>query len=387
VSADRLFSNQTTRIWIGVSLGICLFVALGMVLMPQKPTQYPEYVTESPSPSGVKAFYTLLEKNFAQVESWEKPTRALPYLASPQLVIMVEPSIPLNSNEIEQWIKWLEAGNQLWLLDRNPKGLFDLQTSFISTETNLKTTPITTVRGAEEWEGTYQASLDTNIRLIPESKDHVLLKDEHGIIALSRGYGQGELMVLLSPGWLTNGLILEQDHLRLLLPFILRADPNVIWFNEYVHRNKNLPTVLGVYPEWFLVLLTQVLISFLLWLWYKGKRFGSILTPREWVVRFGDERILAVASWYERGAFYQESLAVQEEFLRHAVQKRWGIPSNLAGPEFIKVALLRMPPDKQKQWLQTWQELKKAYTDKLSLQGFLKRSKLLDEMQKEVEHR
>jgi len=358
-----------------------------MILLPRNPTVYAEYVTESPSPSGVKAFYTLLEKNFTPVETWKKSSQALPHLSSRQLMIMVAPSTPLNSNEIEQWTQWLEAGNQLWLLDRNPKGLFHLQTSLISQEISQVLTPITTVLGSEEWEGTYQATLDTDARLIAESRDHVLLKDHYGVIALSRTYGQGELMVLLAPEWLTNGMILQQDHLKLVLPFILRANPKVIWFNDFVHRNKSLPNVLGVYPEWFLVLLTQSLISFLLWLWYKGKRFGPVKTPREWVVRFGDERIRAIAAWYERGKFYKESLSIQDEFLRHAVQERWGIPSNMEGTELIETALQRMPPDKQKEGLKTWTELKKVNTNKLSLRAYLKWSKLLDDMQKEVERR
>lgn len=395
MSAKPFFRNQTTRIWIGVFLGICLFIGLGMFFMPQNPTQYPKYVTESPSPSGVKAFYTLLEKDFAQVEKWKKPAQALPILAARQLMIIVEPTTPLDSNEIEQWINWMEAGNQLWLLDRNPKGLFHLETSLISPETILETTletnpetsPLSTVLGSEEWNGTHLATLETTARLVETSEDHVLLKDQHGVIALSRVYGQGELMVLLAPEWLTNGMILQQDHLQLILPFILRADPKLIWFNDFVHSNTNLPTMLRVYPEWFLVLIAQGFISFLLWLWYKGKRFGSVRTPREWVVRFGDERIRAIASWYERGKFYQESLAIQVEFLRHAVQERWGIQSNLGGPEFIESTLQRMPPDKQQQGLQTWRELKKANPDKITLKIFLKWSKLLDDMQKEVEHR
>lgn len=387
MTAKLSFWNRQTRIWIGCFLGISLFVGLGILFMPQNPTVYSEYVTESPSPSGVKAFYTLLEKNFTSVESWGKPAQTLPLLASRQLMIMVEPSTPLSSQEIEQWIKWLEAGNRLWLLDRNPKGLFHLQTSLISQETSPLSPSITTLLGSEEWEGTYHTTLVTDARLVAESKDHVLLKDERGVIALSRAYGQGELMVLLAPEWLTNGMILQQDNLQLLLPFIARANPQVIWFNDYVHRNNNLPTVLGVYPQWFLVLLTQGLISCLLWLWYKGKRFGSVQIPREWVVRFGDERIRAIAAWYEKGKFYQESLSIQDEFFRHAVQERWGIPLNLEEPEFIETTLQRMPPDQQKQGLQTWRELNEAKTNKLSLQVYLKWSKFYDDMQKEVEHR
>ncbi|AFQ45239.1 DUF4350 domain-containing protein [Desulfosporosinus meridiei] len=393
MSAKQFYQNQTSRIWVGVFLGIGLFIGLGIAFLPQGPTQYPKYVTESPSPSGIKAFYTLLEKEFPQVETWQKPAQTLPFLTSRQLMIIVEPSTPFNSSQLEQWIKWMEAGNQLWLLDRNPKGLFHLETSLIdpaanpdtNVDINQEANLHSSVEGFEEWKGTHLATLETTVRLEAESEDHVLLKDQQGIIALSRVYGQGELMVLLAPEWLTNSLILQEDHLQLVLPFIVRADPQVIWVNEFVHSNS--PSGLGVYPEWFVLLLTQGLISFLLWLWYKGKRFGSIRTPREWVVRFGDERIRALAAWYERGKFYKESLEIQDEFLRHAVQERWGIQANLSGSEFIEATLQRLPMAKQQQGLQTWSELKKANPDKISLKLFLKWSKFLDDMQKEVERR
>ena len=398
LTAKKSFWNPKTRSWFGILLGLGLFIGLGMVLTPQNPTLYPGYLTESPSPTGVKAFYTLLGKNVTQLEIWNKPAQALPPLASGQLMVIVEPSTPLNPNEIEQWIKWLEAGNRLWLLKRNPKGEFDLQTTQTTkntqtinnkqtSQTGKITAQIATVMGSEEWKGTYQALLDTDVRLVPEPNDRILLKDQLGVVSLSRVYGQGELMVLLAPEWVTNGMILEQDHFKLVFPFILRADPKVIWFNDFVHGYKDLPTVFGVYPEWFLVLLAQVCVTFLLWLWYKGKRFGSIQTPREGVVRFGDERIRAIATWYERGKFYNESLAIQDDFLRQTVQERWGILANLDDPEFIESALQRMPSDQQKQWLINWRELKEGYSQKISHQAYLKWSKLLDEMQKEVEHR
>ncbi len=379
MSVKTSFWNSKTRSWIGVFLGLCLFLALGIIFRPQEPTQYPRYLTESPSPSGVKAFYTLLKKNFTQVAIWKKPAQALPTSDSRQLMIMVEPSAPLTSNEINQWTKWMEAGNRLWLLERNPQGSFNLRTS--PSEHPAQTE---TIVGSAECTGNYQAKLATNMRLLPGSKDKILLKDQLGVIAISREYGKGELMVLLAPEWLANGVILQQDRLQLVMPFIARADPGVIWFNDFIHGSNNLPTVLGVYPEWFLVLVTQVALSLLLWLWYKGKRFGSIQTPREGVVRFGDERTRAIAAWYERGKFYQESLTIQAEFLRQAVQARWGIPANLQGQEFIDAALQQIPPEQQ-QWLQNWRELQAAYTSRISQQAFLKCSKLLNEMQKEVE--
>ncbi|HWJ03364.1 MAG TPA: DUF4350 domain-containing protein, partial [Verrucomicrobiae bacterium] len=110
-------------------------------------------------------------------------------------------------------------------------------------------------------------------------------------------------------------------------------------------------------------------------------------TPREWVVRFGDERIRAIAAWYERGRFYQESLAIQADFLRQAVQARWGIPANLQGQEFIDAVKNRLAPGQHQHWLNSWREITAAPTHKLSQQTYLSLSKLLDEMQKEVEQR
>ena len=377
------FWNHKTRTWFGILLGLGLFIGLGIVFAPQSPTQNPAYLSQSPSPTGVKAIYTLLEKNFVQIEIWGKPAQALPPLASAQLMIIAEPSTPFDSNEIKQWIKWLEAGNRLLLLERNPQGAFNLQT----TQTGKSVAQIDTIMGSEEWKGTYQAILDTDVRLVPEPKDRILLNDQLGVVALSRAYGQGELMVLLAPEWVTNDMILQQDHFKLVFPFIVRAEPKMIWFNDFVHGNHFLPSVLGVYPQWFLILLAQVSLTFLLWLWYKGKRFGSIQTPREEVVRFGDERIRAIAAWYERGRFYRESLAIQDNFLRQTIQEKWGISANSEEQKFIETAIQRMPPERQKLWLQNWRKLKEGYSNKISHQAYLKCSKLLDDMQKEVEHR
>ncbi|MHB8126109.1 MAG: DUF4350 domain-containing protein [Desulfitobacteriaceae bacterium] len=387
MTKEMSFWNHKTWTWLGILLGLSLFIGLGIILAPQNPTQYPAYLTESPSPTGVKAFYTLLDKNFAQLEIWKKPAGSLLPSASGQLMIIVEPSTHFGPTETAYWTKWLKAGNRLLLVAHYPQGIFSGKFAPTTTPTGKNTTPIESLTGSEEWNGTYQAVLETDVRLVPEPKDRILLNDQLGVVALSRVYGQGELMVLLAPEWMTNGMILQQDHFKLVFPFILRADPKVIWFNDYVHGNSNLPTVLRVYPEWFLVLLAQVSVTCLLWLWYKGKRFGSIQTPREEVVRFGDERIRAIAAWYERGRFYKESLLIQDNFLRQTVQERWGILANLEEQEFIETAILRMPPELQKQWLQNWRELKEGFSNKISHQAFLKWSKLLDDMQKEVEHR
>jgi len=348
--------------------------------MPQGPSQYPAYVAESPSPSGVKAFYTLLKMNFSQVEVWKKPTQALPTSNSHQLMILVEPASALTDREIKQLIVWMEAGNRVLLASKDPQRLFDLHTQHTGASNGTSS-----IVGYEGWKGSYQAEVGTGERLVPGPQDQILLRDQTGVISLSRKYGQGELMVLLAPAWLSNAEIQKQDHLRLLLPYISRAEPKVIWFNDFIHGYSKLPTVLGVYPAWFLVLLSQISLTLLFWLWYKGKRFGPVRAPRAELVRFEDERIRAVAAWYERGRFYQESLEIQAEYLRQAVQKRWGIPASLQEQEFLDTATYHLPPDKQQHWLQMWQEVQAFSAKKLSQQAYIKYSRLFDVLLKEVE--
>ena len=377
--------NHKTWIWIGLFLSVFLFVGLGTLIIPHKPTPYPPFLTESSAPSGVKAFYTLLANRYDQVGIWKKPVEDLPYLSSNQLMIIAEPFNTLDNKELQQWIDWVKAGNRIWFLDDNPKGYFPFKTTWAEEE---QTDSVRTIYGSNELKGRfYQAEIHTNIRLISEPKDQILLRDQSGILAMSRMYGKGEIMVLLTPDWMTNDLILNQDHLELILPFIQHANSDIIWFNDFVHGNESRLTLFELYPEWFLFFFIQGAIALLLWLWYKGKRFGPIHTPREWTVRFGDERIRAIAAWHERGGFYQESLSTQVEFLKTLLQEKWGIPTTGEVENYHKILQRYLSPDQQKQWLLDWQELKSILeTGKISHKDYLKWSLRLENMRKEVEH-
>lgn len=377
---QKFFSTRT-RTRLSALILFCLFIGLGVLLVPRQPTRFPDFVAQSPSPTGLKAFYTLLKNNIPNTGIWEKPVQALPQGASGQLMIMAEPTNPPSPSELTQWIKWMDSGNQVWLIMRNPQGFFDLKTRPAKTSGQTGT-----LQGFDAWQVTYQASIQSNVRLIPQAQDHVLLKDQAGVAAISRKYGKGELTVLLAPEWLTNDSILQHDNFKLIMPFVTRSKPRIIWFNDYIHGYSNLPSILGVYPDWMLILLAEFSLASLLWLWYKGKRFGPLRTPREAMVRFGDERIHALAAWYEGEKFYQQSLSDQLEFLHQALQARWGISANLRGQDFLEAAAKHIPANRRDRWLGNWQQLQAALSEpKISPQVYLKYAQLLDEMQKEVE--
>lgn len=378
------WTNDIRWTWLGLVLCIFLLVLMGVLFIPPKPTPYPDYMTESPSPSGTKAFYTLLKNRFDQVEMWKKPAGELPFLDSPQIMIMVQPDHPMDRTEEKEWIQWVEAGNRLWLLTDHPKGFFQWKMIMAGEGTAGE---VRTVVGTGPMSGTYEAIIPTDMRLQPRQNDTILLKDSLGVIALSRTFGKGEIMVVMTPDWLTNGTILAHDHLPLTLSLLQQAEPNLIWFNDFVHDPQIRPTILDLYPEWFMIIFAQSTVILIFWFWHRGKRFGPIEMPREWAVRFGDERIWALASWYKRGEFYKESLFIQEKYLRQILQEKWGIVSR-DRKEWMETAERRLPPKSQVHWRQYYTE-HHEWTDveKISLKTFLKWSQRIDHMRKEVEHK
>ncbi len=375
------FKDQKINIWIWVALGITLFLGLGMLYGGNKPIQYPNYVAASPSPTGVKAFYTFLRNEYHHVQVWKKPVTSLPTIENNQLMITIKPNEQFQEGETNKWMKWLNTGNKLLLISDNPNGYFNIDTSPIK-DTNQNEVFIFSTSDNKS----YRATVNSNVRITPKSEDNILLRDNIGIIALSRPFEKGKLIVLLTPEWVSNGEILKQNNLELLLPLIQNEAPSVIWFNDYIHGYKTVFTLFEVYPKWFLFLFFQAIITLLLWVWYKGKRFGPIELPREWTVRYGDERIRAIAAWYLRGKFYKESLDIQIEYLQHLVMEKWGIPSHSDRISWISEVTPRLVNDKRKQWKQYWQELMVlTQREKIAYKDFLLWSKRLDEMYKEVE--
>ncbi|MHC0037600.1 DUF4350 domain-containing protein [Pseudoneobacillus sp. C159] len=369
----KLKRNQT---WVSIVLLLVVFFGLGSLLIPQGKTEYPEFVTKSPSPTGTKAFYTFLKDEQGSVQVWQRPVDLLPNNAG-QLMILIEPDYMFNQEEQDKWIKWLERGNRIFLISRAPDGFFNIKTVIKG--------PSDSENSIQSASGqTYQASVETQFRLQLGLGDEAILQDKQGTIALKRVIGQGELTVLVTPEWLQNENILNNDHLKLVLPLLGGA--NAVWFNEYIHGSESKLTLIEAYPQWFLLLFAQLALVILLWLWSKGMRFGPVETPRESVVRFGDERIKAQAAWYQKGEFYKETLLHQIDYVKMIIQERWGISANTVETDYIELTKRRLPKNKQGQWEQNWAEIAAiTNTAKVTHKQFLAWSKLIDEVRKQVQ--
>ncbi|NMH70843.1 DUF4350 domain-containing protein [Bacillus sp. RO3] len=369
--------------WAGLTVFLSGFIIIGVFLTPEKPKEYPAYVSESPSPSGVKALYSYLENESGSIKRWTLSPDRLSTTESNQLLIMIEPfSIP-EKEDMEAYENFMKAGNTILLLMDNPKGMFHLK--MILSEEEVDGTFIHDQKG-----NTYQTDLLSGVRLETSDRDDILLEDKAGTIAYSSPIGKGQLIVSTTPGWVTNGNILTNDHLSLVLTLLERGevDQRTILIDEYLHGGESEASLTTLYPQWLLLIILQLLILTVLWLWMRGKRFGSILVPREEMVRFSDERIKALSAWYLKGRQYKESVVIQADYLRVLFQERWGIPVNREWQE-LSQPLERRLSTVSKREIDAFISGIKAVLEKehISKQEYVLWSKKIELFRKEVEDR
>ncbi len=341
-----------------------------------EPEDYPDYVTDSPSPTGVKGLYTYLE----DADRWSYRPQLLPDQDDNQLLIIVQPFFIPETEEMEAYRSFMESGNTILLLQNNPSGMFDLETTYIEEEA-----PVHVYHQNEE---KFRADVASSVRLETEEQDEVLIYDDLGTIALKRDYGNGELIVSGTPEWVTNEELLNNDHLPLVLSLIEKGSPTGtnISFDDYSHGAENASTLLTIYPKWVLVLAVQLLVFLSIWLWYQGKRFGPIVVAREETVRFSDERITALAAWYHRSRSYHESLVTQADYLKYMMQEHLGIPyykewRHLS--EQIGNKLPHLPTAEISYFLDGLTDLLEK--EKISRQEYILWSKKIDRFRKEVD--
>lgn len=337
------------------------------------------YASNSPSPTGMKAFYTYVLNHKDVVKRWSDSPNQLPNSPENQLLIMVEPHFTPNSEELDSYTRFMEAGNSILLVKENPKGMFGLETEFVETDA-------VNVFDAAGANYSTKTEVTSQVRLLENAQDEILLSDDAGTIALKRVVGEGQLIVANSPSWMTNSEIVTSDHLALILTLLNVEDSKIILFDEYIHDVKNATTFLTIYPRWILLLMIQGALLTILWLWHHGKRFGPIFISREETVRFSDEGIRALAAWYIRGHHYHDSLVIQANYVKTLLQEHWRIPYHQEW-QHLTAQFERKWPHLQKGEIHSLLNglaimLEKS---KVSKQEYLLWSKRLEQIRKEVE--
>ncbi|WP_339146045.1 MULTISPECIES: DUF4350 domain-containing protein [unclassified Sutcliffiella] len=373
-------SAAKKKSWLWLGLLLLLFLICSYFILSKQPKEFAPFDSKSPSPSGIKAFYTYLDHETFDVDRWEQPSTLLPETQGRQLLLMVEPYFIPDTEAMEAYISFMEKGNTILLMKTNPRGFFDLQTTFVQL-----LLPETTVFDSHEKR--HVADTYSTVRMDVSEDDEVLLSDLHGAIAVKRTYGDGSLIVSLAPNWLMNGEILAKDHLPLILGLLQEegVDYTNILFDEFNHGEIG-STSLDVYQDWFLLLLFQSLLMACFLLWMLGKRFGPILHPREETVRFSDESIRALAAWHLKGNAYHHSLLTQANYVKYSMQDKWGVPFNKDWKDCDGI-LYRKWKSKDNEEIDLFlhQLTTMLGKEKISKQEYLLWSKQLDTLRNEVE--
>ncbi|ETI68870.1 DUF4350 domain-containing protein [Neobacillus vireti] len=366
--------------WIWLTVLLLVFILISIFVSSQKPKQYPNYVSNSPSPTGLKALYTYLQKE-VRVNSWTAEPLKLPKQGEEKLLVMVEPSFIPETEEMEAYQDFMKAGNTILLFQTNPKGMFDLDT------VPKQPSPNHEVKWYGENQRTFKTEINSPFRIVTNKDDAVRIEDAGGgAIALKRSVGKGQLIVAITPEWLINDNLLKKDNLALVLNLFNEAKTGTVLFDEYIHGSQNGSSIMTVYPMWFLLLLLQGILLMMLWLWFKGKRFGPLLVPREESVRFSDEGIRAITAWYLRGRRYHDSLLIQADYLKLLLQERWRIPYRIEWKDlssFLVRQHIGMQENEIRPFLIGLTNILEK--EKVSKQEYLLWSRSLEQLRKEVE--
>ncbi|MEH7415370.1 DUF4350 domain-containing protein [Neobacillus drentensis] len=370
------------RGWFWFAILLLLFIGVSYFSFTPKPKVYPNYVSTSPAPTGTKALFTYLKKEKG-VKSWNHSPNLLPNWDKNQMLVMVGPAFTPEKELMQAYADYMNAGNTILLLQTNPKGMFDLEADFIEKD-HAESENWTRVK--DQNHKSYKAEVNSDVRIRTVKGDELLLSDPYGPIAIKRTYGKGHLIAAITPEWLTNDKLLKKDHLPLSFQLLNQDNPDTLLFDEYTHVGENESSILTVYPMWFLVLIFQGIFLIMLWLWYKGKRFGPLLSPREEWVRFSDEGIQAIAAWYLKGRRYQDSLQIQADYVKVLLQEHWHVPYSKEWQDltpYIERKWIKIPSHEMKTFLNGLAAI--LNKEKINKQEYLLWSRKLEELRNEVE--
>lgn len=380
--------NRTSKLYGGLVVCIFLFMALGLALSRPGLPDYAPYLSFSPDRDGVKGLRLLMEQQGAAVSEWRLAPERLSETAEGAMFVSVEP-FGVTQESVEQLVAWAERGNEVVVFGgAMADGLLtDWQQVYVdSAEADGEVFAVDSA-GREM---AVVAVVDSEWRLEPAaaSAGGVLVRDALGALAVREPVGQGAVTVAVVPAWLTNERVLEGQHLELAWMLLggERWDGRTVYVDEYHHGYSVSPGLLQVYPVWLVAALGQAALAVAAWLWWRGKRFGPAYTPRAFVVRRGDETLLAVAGWYRRGRLTVDALEQSVARLARVLQTRGGVPAEPSAEQLLGAVRRTLaergreaPVEALRDVLQRWESLRREGKREYGEKAWLADSMVLDE--------
>jgi hypothetical protein len=387
-------------------LGIVLIGVIGIVIafsfLSLKPknenVNLLPFSAESTRVDGVKALYLLYEKRGLEVDKWERRYQDLPQTTDVTLMIIGPQTSAPAGQEWEALRKWVERGNQvvLWaplFSDWSKLFQFEVKTCDPLYISQRK------VKSHEEnpWFEQMNALFEFNGCLKLTDQIAPVLTDEHGnLLVAKKRVGKGAVYYVPDPYMISNSSIDLNDNIALPLGLVKKEK---VWFDQSVHTIENnfdglvledesqSKSFFSLVAEDGLLLIFQLLIICMLWLYARGKRFAS---PRFEMVkeeRNALEYVDAVARWYANSSVRRDALTTQFQMLRQEMREAFRLPESQYSYEGeIKEQIKRyLDASFLSKYDELVQMMHKVETKKrISAKDFINVSKAIDSLRKEI---
>jgi hypothetical protein len=326
---------------LGVLVGI---LVVGSALLVRNETPAIPLSSQSSHSNGARALLLWLESLGYRVEQLDAEPYAVPEGLAALLVLL--PTESFDREAVEQVAEWVEAGGRLVVVaspeTRRLLERFDLVVRFAGSRSDEATAvqpvllhPTVGRVRVEAWD-----RLEGREGLAP------WLAAGDRVVAGSRTYGQGQVVVLTAPYPLSNEGLASAESAALALNLVAGLAPGArIAFDEYHHgvvrasATRSLWRLLLTH-YWGWAILYAVAVGYL-YLWLRGRRFGPPLTPVAAPRRSVSEYVASLASLYRRAgqrAYVADRLADQ---LKRELATALGVSARLPDAEFARVVAER----------------------------------------------
>ena|GEM_PF-3568361 len=300
-----------------------------LTLTASMPKQNPSsFSAENSKPDGTKALYRFYQVRGYQVKLWKQNYRKLPSTSGDLLMIIGPQAKAPNEQEIKALYDWVRRGNKVVLWSpMESEWTKRFQFEGMSCLKKYKRQVYSSEK-SKWFQRTKIINWPTGQCVLPAS-DHqdVLVDEENYSLMIKKMLGKGEIYYTPETEILINQQIDQEDHMQFSLAIADKAS-GTIWFDESVHpgpqshnqagnngfsnksetsiHKKDPPSIFAYLNLDVWLVLIQILLCVLLYLYLKGKRFAA--PRREWKKekRNSLEYVEAMARWYQRSNMRKE---------------------------------------------------------------------------------
>ncbi|WP_169713516.1 DUF4350 domain-containing protein [Paludifilum halophilum] len=383
------------KITRGVLVLLISVIVIGLLgwLVAFLPASYPSYSSESPAQDGVKGVYRLFKERGVEVARWENHWGDLPDDQGHVLFIVAPEQFLIPETARDRLLRWVSRGNVV-VLWADPADPMVTELGFIGESGDGKEKRARMEPVAAGWlKDVRSLYFPRDFRL----SDYVELddswKDTDGIRRMGRlNTGKGSIYYIPDPEMITNRYIEQADNLALPLYFASLADTKV-WFDEGVHKGAlsvsgnreedtpSSPWQLLSGEAWLLIF--QGTGLFLLWLFWRGKRFAAPRQETVTEVRTSDEYIEAMGGLYQWAGLGRESLSIQLDGLLKEAAKHFGLPGNASRMDTIRWTRRFLGDEKARRLERLIEEVEQA-PSKVKGRKLIRLSREIQEMREEI---